>query len=270
MAVNAGDVDLDDGADLARATGFEKANTLAEELSHCYPLSGFSDPVYAEASVTVHDYDIVLEILVVNRTSNTLADLTVELSTMGDMKIVERPQAHTLGPLDQTTIRASIKVSSTETGHIFGTIVYTDMSTQQQKLINLNDIHMDIMDYIRPATCTDEVFRSMWAEFEWENKVAIATSITELVDFLNHIVGSTNMRCLTPHDGSEKGSFLAANLYARSVFGEDALVNVSVEKKDDIGGKLAGYIRIRSKTQGIALSLGDRITSVQRGLPPSQ
>ena len=52
-----------------------------------------------------------------------------------------------------------------------------------------------------------------------------------------------------------------------SVFGEDALVNVSVEKKDDNDGKLAGYIRIRSKTQGIALSLGDRITAVQRGLP---
>lgn len=52
-----------------------------------------------------------------------------------------------------------------------------------------------------------------------------------------------------------------------SVFGEDALVNVSVEKKDDNDGKLAGYIRIRSKTQGIALSLGDRITSVQRDLP---
>ena len=33
----------------------------------------------------------------------------------------------------------------------------------------------------------------------------------------------------------------------RSVFGEDALVNVSVEKQSD--GKLAGFIRIRSKTQ---------------------
>lgn len=52
----------------------------------------------------------------------------------------------------------------------------------------------------------------------------------------------------------------------KSVFGEDALVNVSVEKKEDNDGKLAGYIRIRSKTQGIALSLGDRITSVQRGV----
>lgn len=203
--------------------------------------------------------------LVINRTPNTLSNLTVELSTMGDMKIVERPQSHNIGPLDQITIRASIKVSSTETGHIFGTIVYEDSVTNDKVYINLNDIHMDIMDYIHPASCTDEMFRSMWAEFEWENKVAISTSITGLVEFLEHIVSSTNMKCLTPHDKDEKGRFVAANLYARSVFGEDALVNVSVEKKED-DGKLAGYIRIRSKTQGIALSLGDRITSVQRGL----
>lgn len=41
-------------------------------------------------------------------------------------------------------------------------------------------------------------------------------------------------------------------------------MNVSVDRKEDGDGKLSGYIRIRSKTQGIALSLGDRITSVQR------
>jgi coatomer subunit beta len=216
MATSGGDVDLDDGADLARATGYDNANALlSSELNHVYQLSGFADPVYAEAFVTVHDYDIVLEILVINRTPNTFSNLTVELSTMGDMKIVERPQAQTVGPMDQITIRASIKVSSTETGHIFGTIVYEDMSTREKCYINLNDIHMDIMDYIRPASCTDEMFRSMWAEFEWENKVAISTSITSLVGFLDHIVNSTNMQCLTPHDKSEKSSFLAANLYAR-------------------------------------------------------
>eukprot|EP00577_Skeletonema_sp_RCC1716_P003530 CAMPEP_0113429406 /NCGR_PEP_ID=MMETSP0013_2-20120614/32425_1 /TAXON_ID=2843 ORGANISM="Skeletonema costatum, Strain 1716" /NCGR_SAMPLE_ID=MMETSP0013_2 /ASSEMBLY_ACC=CAM_ASM_000158 /LENGTH=973 /DNA_ID=CAMNT_0000318111 /DNA_START=39 /DNA_END=2960 /DNA_ORIENTATION=+ /assembly_acc=CAM_ASM_000158 len=271
LTAQAGDLDLDDGSDLARATGYADGNSLlTNELSHVYQLSGFADPVYAEAFVTVHDYDILLDILVINRTPNTLANLTVELSTMGDMKIVERPQSHTIGPLDQINIRASIKVSSTETGHIFGTIVYEDASTQEKGYINMNDIHMDIMDYIRPATCTDEVFRSMWAEFEWENKVAITTSITDLIEFLDHIVSSTNMKSLTPFDRDENGSFLAANLYAKSVFGEDALVNVSVEKKDDNDGKLAGYIRIRSKTQGIALSLGDRITSVQRGLPPKQ
>jgi coatomer subunit beta len=63
------------------------------------------------------------------------------------------------------------QVSSTETGHIFGTIVYENSSTAEKTYINLNDIHLDIMDYIHPATCTEEAFRSMWAEFEWENKV---------------------------------------------------------------------------------------------------
>ena len=215
-AVAGGELDLDDGSDLARATGYaDGGSLLSNELSHVYQLSGFADPIYAEAFVTVRDYDISLEILVMNRTPNTLSNLIVELSTMGDMKIVERPQTQTLGPNEQTTVRASIKVSSTETGHIFGTIAYEDSASGEKCYINLNDIHMDIMDYIRPSSCTDEVFRSMWAEFEWENKVAISTSIHDLTEFLNHIVKTTNMKCLTPHDAADKGSFLAANLYAK-------------------------------------------------------
>jgi len=95
--------------------------------------------------------------------------------------------------------------------------------------------------------------------------VAVNTSITEVQGFLDHIVASTNMKCLTPLSALEGDcGFLAANLYAKSVFGEDALVNVSVEKQPS-DGKLTGYIRIRSKTQGIALSLGDKITLKQKG-----
>ena len=63
-------------------------------------------------------------------------------------------------------------------------------------------------------------------------------------------------------DLTGESAILAANLYARSIFGEDALANISVEKQTS--GTLVGYIRIRSKTQGIALSLGDKITLKQR------
>lgn len=263
-ALGSTDIDIDDGADINRALGQDGANEYSGKLRHVHQLTGFADPVYAEAYVTVHDYDIVLEILVVNRLPQTLNNLSVELSTIGDLKIVERPQPQTIGPLDQRTIRANIKVSSTETGHIFGTIVYDSTSGAEKTYVNLNDIHLDIMDYIQPASCTDGEFRSMWAEFEWENKVAVNTEITNVFEFLQHVVDKTNMRCLTP-TASLGGdtNFLAANLYAKSVFGEDALVNLSVEKQDK--GKIMGYIRIRSKTQGIALSLGDRITAIQRG-----
>mmetsp|Transcript_10854 Transcript_10854/g.32682 ORF Transcript_10854/g.32682 Transcript_10854/m.32682 type:complete len:763 (-) Transcript_10854:183-2471(-) len=243
-AVTGVDLELCDERDLMRATGMSTANdTFGLCLSHVYQLSGFADPVYAEASVTVHDYDIVLDILIVNRTQSTLTNLAVELATMGDLKLVERPQSLTVGPLDHRSIRANIKVSSTETGHIFGTVVYEKSSTAEKAYINLNNIHLDIMDYIRPATCSDQVFRHMWSEFEWENKVAISTNIQSLHEFLEHIVASTNMCCLTPKSSlGGVSSFLAANLYAKSIFNEDALVNVSVEKKDDADGRLSGYI----------------------------
>lgn len=62
----------------------------------------------------------------------------------------------------------------------------------------LNDIHIDIMDYIVPASCDDTEFRQMWAEFEWENKVAVNTNVSDLAEFLQHVIKITNMRCLTP------------------------------------------------------------------------
>ena len=59
-------------------------------------------------------------------------------------------------------------MSSTETGAIFGNIVYESTGHSDRNVLVLNDIHIDIMDYISPATCPDVQFRSMWAEFEWE------------------------------------------------------------------------------------------------------
>ena len=268
------EVDLDDEADISKATGVGDARfDFRERLKKVYQLTGFADPLYAEAYVTVHDYDIVVEVLVMNRTPQTLTNITIELATMGDLKIVERPQSFTLGPHDRKIVKTNIKVSSTETGHIFGNLVFDSSTRAENTVLNLHNIRVDIMDYIKPANCTEEKFRSMWAEFEWENKVAVNTSSSNLHEFLEHIMSVTNMNCLTPPKAiAGSCNFLAANLYARSIFGEDALVNVSVEcvKTRTAKGEVVrtiGAIRIRSKTQGIALSLGDRITMEQKKGP---
>lgn len=77
----------------------------------------------------------------------------------------------------------------------------------------------------------------MWTEFEWENRVNVVTTMTYVVGdlsgflltlffrdlhlYLQHIMKSTNMACLTP-DAAMSGEcdFLSANLCARSVFGK--------------------------------------------------
>ncbi|KAB1220043.1 Coatomer subunit beta-1 [Morella rubra] len=186
--------------DLKRATGeFTKDGDDANKLNRILQLTGFSDPVYAEAYVTVHHYDIVLDVTVINRTKETLQNLCLELATMGDLKLVERPQNYTLAPESSKQIKANIKVSSTETGVIFGNIVYeTSSNVLERNVIVLNDIHIDIMDYISPASCAEVAFRTMWAEFEWENKVAVNTVIQDEKEFLDHVIKSTNMKCLTP------------------------------------------------------------------------
>ena len=257
-------VDADD-ADIHKAVGSASsiASDISSTLHRVHQLTGFSDSVYAEAHLTVQSYDIVLDILLVNQTATILQNVTVELHTSGDLKVVERPATHTLAAYAAVRVTSTIKLSSTESGVIFGNIVYDNSAGTVKSVVVLSNIHMDIEDYIGPAYVTDAQFRAMWAEFEWENKVAVSTEIASLNDYLGHIVKITNMHCLTPPSTLQgEANFLAANLYARSMFGEDALLNVSVEKHKN--GKIGGYLRIRSKTQGIALSLGDKITAKQK------
>ena len=258
------DTEEDLEKDISKAAGGEQKSTKLEQ-PRIYQLTGYSDPIYAEVNLVVHQFDILFDIMVFNQTRDTLQNVSLELSTVGDLKLVERPQTYTIGPNDCISICANIKVSSTETGIIFGNIVYdvAGSAAVDSNCVVLNDIHIDIMDYISPATCSESEFRSMWIEFEWENKVAVQTNVSDVRQYLNHIMKTTNMNCLTPMAmvGDDCG-FLAANLYAKSVFGEHALLNLGIERQPN--GQIAGHVRIRSKTQGIALSLGDKITQNQR------
>ncbi|KAJ1959850.1 coatomer subunit beta, partial [Dispira parvispora] len=251
--------------DVLRATGDAVRTDTVSKLGTIVQLTGFSDPVYAEAYVNINQYDIALDVLVVNQTSDTMRNLTVEFTTLGDLKLVEKPTEHNLAPHAFYSLQAHIKVSSTETGVIFGTVYYDGPGASESNCVMLNDVHVDIMEYIKPATCDESRFREMWTEFEWENKVSVSTQITDLRTFLNHILKLTNMSCLTPENAlSGDCGFISANLYARSIFGEDALANLSIEQHKE--GPIAGHIRIRSKTQGIALNLGDKISLGQKSV----
>eukprot|EP00173_Palmaria_palmata_P004927 Plantae.Rhodophyta-Palmaria_palmata.ctg7742.p1 GENE.Plantae.Rhodophyta-Palmaria_palmata.ctg7742~~Plantae.Rhodophyta-Palmaria_palmata.ctg7742.p1 ORF type:complete len:392 (-),score=93.20 Plantae.Rhodophyta-Palmaria_palmata.ctg7742:322-1449(-) len=249
-----GDVDVDELALTSATTGSGALGGF--QLSRVTQLTGMSDPVYAEAHITSHQYDIIIDMLVINTTNETLQNLTLELATMGDLRLCERPQAYTFAPNERRTIRANIKVSSTETGIIFGNIVY-DIAGSNSGCVILNDIHVDIMDYIEPADVTDAAFRTMWDANEWENAVQCSGK-SSLSEFLAFVMETTNMKCITLKGSEDESGYLSANLYAKSIFGEDALLNVCAEKATD--GAIVGKIRIRSRTQGIALSLGDRCT----------
>lgn len=252
------------GDDLNAASGVvSKKEALSSRLNKILQLTGFSDPIYAEAYVKVHQYDVTLEVLLVNQTTNTLRNLSVEFATLGDLKVVDNGATANIGPHGFYNLSVTIKVTSADTGVIFGNIVYDGQHSDDSTIVILNDVHVDIMDYIKPATCTESAFRKMWNEFEWENKITIKSKKASLKEYLDDLMAGTNMNCLTP--GAiigEECHFLAANLYSRSSFGEDALANLCIERLAE--GTIIGHVRIRSKGQGLALSLGDRVASISR------
>lgn len=240
-----------------------KKEDLTSRLTHIVQLTGFSDPVYAEAYVKVHQFDVVLDVLIVNQTTETLRNMSVEFATLGDLKVVDRPSSSNIGPHGFYKVTSTIKVTSADTGVIFGNIIYDGQHSDESTIVILNDIHVDIMDYIKPATCKENQFRKMWNEFEWENKITVKSAFPTLKDYLNALLEGTNMNCLTPGAViGEECQFLSANLYSKSSFGEDALANLCIEKKSD--GPIIGHVRIRSKGQGLLLSLGDRVAAVAK------
>jgi hypothetical protein len=73
-----------------------------------------------------------------------------------------------------------------------------------------------------------------------------------------------SLHLVSPYNQALSGfcGFMAANLYARSIFGEDALANVSIEKPIHLGpdAPVNGHIRIRAKSQ-VRNSLSTQTTS---------
>jgi vesicle coat complex subunit len=112
VSVAAVQIELEDAVatDLQRATGLGDSSKASGTTRRTLQLTGLSDTVYAEAVVILHQYDVVLDILVINRTNQTLQNLCLELATTGDLKLVERPHNYTLAEGQSTRLRANIKV----------------------------------------------------------------------------------------------------------------------------------------------------------------
>jgi coatomer subunit beta len=110
--------------------GGDAAAGSASKAGNIHALTGSTDPVYVEATVrcrrpaaaaaawglttttqvTVADFDIVVDFLVINRTDTTLTNVEIELCVVGDLKLGERHPPFTMGPRDYKALQTSIKV----------------------------------------------------------------------------------------------------------------------------------------------------------------
>lgn len=53
--------------------------------------------------------------------------------------------------------------------------------------------------------------------------------------------------------------YLCVTLYARTIFGEHVLANLCLEKTEP-DQPVTGHVRIRAKTQGMAVTMGEKVS----------
>lgn len=121
-----------------------------------------------------------------NRTKKTLNNISFELLTQGNLKIVEKPVPISLRSESSATIKASLKVSSTDNGIIYGNLTYESSSSTQPEILNINEIQIDFINDLMKAETSELEFKKKWAEYEWENKVQVNTTLTDLKQYVNH------------------------------------------------------------------------------------
>ncbi|KAL7716641.1 Coatomer subunit beta [Entamoeba marina] len=240
-------------------------STDTEELEgfkNVVQLSGYSDPLYMEASLHLSSLHINVDCLVVNQTTSTLQNIAVQLVPMSPgLTVSNTPQPLTLGAGEFAHMNFNVAVQGTSSGVIAGYVNYdvvgkavTTGSSDAHMV--LNNIAVEALDCIKPSMIESDDFQKKWSYYEYENRIVVETAMTDLSAFVDAISEDAHLFLFSDDIG-----FLSANLYATTVFGDDVLANISIELSE---GKIVGCVRIRAESQAVAVALGDRVLLIQK------
>ena len=235
-------------------------NTLSVKDKHSkvYCLTGQSGNIYAEAVVDYFQYSINMNVMVTNKTNKTLQNLLLEIFSREEVKLIEKPSTINIPPNATKTIRAQFRTSATEEGFIFGYIIY--QKGVHTEVLPLAQMAFTFLDIIYPETCSETKFKKMWSYFVWENKYSFDFTKTLVLSELAYFIkDKLNMYFVTPINQEENLEIEVLNLYGKSKFGEDLLMNMTMELVKD---KINCQIKIRSKTKSMALVFGQYLINL--------
>lgn len=253
------------GSGSSSSASAQESRSEPAALNKVVQLTGFSDTIYAETYVQVRQKEIFLDLLLVNQTEETLQAVSLDLNCSGDLKLTEKPPTLTLPPFSFASAKAVVRVTATNHGQIFGCISFLSGPTgQEADSVILAEIKIDVLEYVQPASLPESRFRDQWVLLEWENKISIKVPQLGLRQFMDFLMAAGHLTAITPNAGLEAGAaFLACNLYARSIFDEEILANICLEHTSNGQGSdgdlIKGHLRLRSKTQGLAVAYGDKL-----------
>ena len=223
-------------------------------------LTGPSDSLYVEASCTLRKFDRVFHFLMYNRTNSTLTNVLFEFTTVGAVSILQRNDMLSMAPNESLTFDLPVMISSGSCGTLFGAVSFdfAGAGGNDHQLLPLSPIEINPFYCFEPTSISQASFREKWEALTWERNLDIRTDERDLVRYLHSIAERTNCAIITPKQQievtSKSANFIAANLYTRSLFGEEVGINISA--KLDASEKITGFVRIRAQIEKLAYLFG--------------
>ncbi|CDR94511.1 coatamer beta subunit, putative [Babesia bigemina] len=263
-------------------------------LGAVHQFTSLMDALYIETTLNVITTRLYLTLYLRNTTEVILQNIRVELCANDRLEMSSSIPIITLGPGESRVLQVNFKLKRSLNDVIYGHVYFDKEKSGIQECLPFNPMSVCMYDYVQPSFISPSLFRTYWTEFEWEHKIQIHPSKADPLDLLRGLLQVTHMTVVCPAAPptlkSAPGpagqaeflskymeylkvqpelaallgdtSFFALNLFCSTPHGEEALANLSVVKQKQ--GLYSGCFKIRSRTESVALSLGDRVSSLQR------
>ena len=224
-------------------------------------LSGTEDPLFVEAEVNIYTYDLSIEFTIKNKSKNALQNVSLQLFVPKEFSIIEKPPIFTLEPNETVHVRSSVKFTKTINAYIFGQISFNNFKGENS-FMHLSGLFIELLSTYK-ENISDLDFRKNWSDYTWEHNVMIVSRKKKFSECVNELIKGLNMTLVSPKTIemiNDEFPFMVCNLYAKTKLGENALVNLSVERSKD--NKIIGSCFIRSKTKDFMTGLGEKIKAL--------
>ena len=224
-------------------------------------LSGTEDPLFVEAEVNIYTFDLSIEFTIRNKSKNALQNVQLQLFVPKEFSIIEKPPIFTLEPNETVHVRSSVKFTKTINAYIFGQISFNNFKGENS-FMHLSGLFIELLSTYK-ENISDLDFRKNWSDYTWEHNVMIVSRKKTFSECVNELIKGLNMTLVSPKTIemiNDEFPFMVCNLYAKTKLGENALVNLSVERSKD--NKIIGSCFIRSKTKDFMTSLGEKIKAL--------
>lgn len=255
------DLEYDEQNIINKKTTTKSQKNFNSKYKNLIQLTGYSDPIYAEAFVCFNKHNIDLEIYLLNRTESVLKNINInfysiltEDTSATNLRLMDKLKTSYIRREESIILHKTLQYNAAKEFKLFAEISYQNNAGIIMGYMKTNEISFNILDFLEKKKCEGNKFREIWEDCDWENKVKICVK-GDLDCFLKEMESVFSVG--TVEELSVRTQrFNTFCFYSRFSLGKDLLMNVCVEVGE---GKVVGDVRLRSQNKGVVFLVGKHV-----------